>query len=84
MVSWRRVRVRLSLVGLEGDHELLRSSSRDSRSISLVVLRAAAVRASASAAVAVNSAILAVNSAVFVANTVTVASLSNCSLSKRA
>ena len=67
----------LSLGELEGDCELLSSSSRDSRSISLVVLRAAAVRASASAAVAVNSAFLAVNSAVFVANIAS--SLSNCS-----
>ena len=59
----------LSLGELEGDRELLRFISRDSRSISLVVRCAAAVRASASAAVAVrvNSAILAVNSAVFVA-----------------
>ena len=54
----------LSLGELEGDHELLPSIARDSRSINLVVLRASAVRASASEAVAVNSAILAVISAV--------------------
>ena len=59
----------LSLGELEGDRELLQSISQDSRSINLVVLRAAADRASAWAAVELSSAILAVNSVVLVANT---------------
>ena len=58
----------LILKKLKGDSELLLFSSRDVRTISLVVLRATAVQASAFAVVTVNSAILAVNSAVFVAN----------------
>ena len=72
----------LSLGELEADRELLPTRSRDSRSVSLVVLRAAAVRASASAAVAVNSAILVFNpaSAVFVSNTAQAASLSEANL----
>ena len=48
----------LNLGELEGDREHLSSRSLDSRFISLVILRATAVRASASAAVAINSAIL--------------------------
>ena len=48
----------LNLGELEGDREHLSSRSLDSRFISLVILRATAVRASASAVVAVNSAIL--------------------------
>ena len=58
----------LSSGELEGDLEPLQSSYHDSRSINLVVLRATAVRASASVAVTVNSAILgflAVDSAVY-------------------